>query len=353
MSSCRHNSAIKTADPLPQLQQQLRVRDSRFSILSQHEIDAIYAAEYGEPTQQDCNDFFLLFLGLHEDIMKLQRELLEITARGADAMTIAPCFYGRLNVIMKERIETLASGKPLRVEGYPPTYPGPMMLRWVREYDIAMPSLYERTEGLLAAQVQQSLFEAPTTSERNTPPADAPTRRTVLSMSEFLHSGPLDIPASTPSDVGGGAPRLSSRLSDSRLRFIKKVPIDPRSDLCSPRDRRAALAVYDEAIENIKNGKGHHIDVETEAEAKIETILGIRSAAPSHLVFQKNLLLPIDPTYAEPRIEASDDTLGYHASWRLHEWRQDGWPALIPGRAIEKEKTMKGDPSTWRERDWS
>ncbi|RYO67925.1 hypothetical protein AA0116_g1283 [Alternaria tenuissima] len=164
MSSCRHNSAIKTADPLPQLQQQLRVCDSRFSILSQHEIDAIYTAEYGEPTQQDCNDFFLLFLGLHEDIMELQRELLEITARGADAMTIAPCFYGRLNVIMKERIETLASGKPLRVEGYPPTYPGPMMLRWVREYDIAMPSLYDRTEGLLAAQVQQSLFEAPTTS---------------------------------------------------------------------------------------------------------------------------------------------------------------------------------------------
>jgi hypothetical protein len=28
-----------------------------------------------------------------------------------------------------------------------------MMLRWVREYVIAMPSLYERTEGLLAAQV--------------------------------------------------------------------------------------------------------------------------------------------------------------------------------------------------------
>ena len=48
--------------------------------------------------------------------MELQGELLEITARGADAMTIAPCFYGRLNVIMKERIETLASGKPLRVE---------------------------------------------------------------------------------------------------------------------------------------------------------------------------------------------------------------------------------------------
>ncbi|CAN9222702.1 unnamed protein product [Alternaria alternata] len=327
MSSCRHNSATKTADPLPQLQQQLRVRDSRFSILSQHEVDAIYAAEYGEPTQQDCNDFLLLFLGLHEDIMELQGELLEITARGADAMTIAPCFYGRLNVIMKERIKTLASGKPLRVE-------------------------MQGGQAKLGRKIAKLLGRG-LASERNTPPADAPTRRTVLSMSEFLHSGPLDIPASTPSDVGGGAPRLSSRLSDSRLRFIKKVPIDPRSDLCSPRDRRAALSVYDEAIENIKNGKGHHIDVETEAEAKIETILGIRSAAPSHLVFQKNLLLPIDPSYAEPRIEASDDTLGYHASWRLHEWRQDGWPALIPGRAIEKEKTMKGDPSTWRERDWS
>ena len=47
--------------------------------------------------------------------MELQEELLEITAEGADAMTIAPCFYGRLNVMMQERVEALANGKPLIV----------------------------------------------------------------------------------------------------------------------------------------------------------------------------------------------------------------------------------------------
>jgi hypothetical protein len=58
----------------------------------------------------------LLFLGLHQDISELQEELREITAGDADAMTIAPCFYGRLNVIMKERVEAIANGGPLIVE---------------------------------------------------------------------------------------------------------------------------------------------------------------------------------------------------------------------------------------------
>ncbi|KAG9194798.1 hypothetical protein G6011_04833 [Alternaria panax] len=182
----------------------------------------------------------------------------------------------------------------------------------------------------------------------NTPPADAPTRRTGLSMTDFLYSGPLDTPASALSNIDDGAAPLSTRLCESRLRFTKKIPIDLKSDICCPRDRRAALAVYDEAIDTIKSANGYHfedhVDVETEAKAKIEIILGIERADPYDHVFQRNRLLPIDPMYAEPRIEASNDTLSYHASWRLHEWRQDGWPESFPGRAIEKEKTMKGDP---------
>ncbi|KAL1798809.1 hypothetical protein ACET3X_002846 [Alternaria dauci] len=165
MPKYRRDSGVKRTGPPPQLPQQLRDCDGRSNIPRQYEIDAIYAAEYGEPTQQDRNDFLLLFLGLHQDIMELQQELLQITAEGADAMTIAPCFYGRLNVIMKERIETLASGTPLMVEGYPPTYPGRMMSRWAREYYITVPSLYERAEDLLAAQVQQSSPETTTTSD--------------------------------------------------------------------------------------------------------------------------------------------------------------------------------------------
>lgn len=187
----------------------------------------------------------------------------------------------------------------------------------------------------------------------NTPPVDAPNRRTGLSMSHFLYSGPLDTPTSTPSILDSDASRLSTRLCESRLRFIKQVPIDLKSELCSPRDRRAALAVYNEAIEASKSTNANHLDVETEAEARIETILGIKRADPSDRVFQKSLLLPIDPMYAEPRIEASEDGLSYHASWRLHEWRRDGWPGSYPGRAIEKEKTMEGDPGTWRDQDWS
>ncbi|KAG9194799.1 hypothetical protein G6011_04834 [Alternaria panax] len=116
-----------------------------------------------EPTQQDRNDFLLLFLGMHGDIMKLQGDLLQITAGGADVMTVAPCLYGWLNVIMKERVETLENGKPLMVEGYPPTSSARMMSRWVREYDTAVLSLYDRTENLLTAHVYDSLSEVPPT----------------------------------------------------------------------------------------------------------------------------------------------------------------------------------------------
>jgi hypothetical protein len=171
-------------------------------------------------------------------------------------------------------------------------------------------------------------------------------------MNDFLYSGPLDATNSTRSGVLGDAPQLSDRLLERRLRFTTQIPISLNSDICSPRDRRAVLAVYDEAMETIKSTNANYLEVEAEAEAKIKTILGIELADANDRVFLKNLLSPIDPTYAEPRIEASDDGLSYHASWRLHEWRQDGWPGSYPGRAIEKEKTMKGDPHTWRDRDW-
>jgi hypothetical protein len=65
MSSCRHRSTTKTADPLPQLQQQLRVRDSQFSILSKHEIDAIYAAEYGAQPFPSIYVFFPIILTVY------------------------------------------------------------------------------------------------------------------------------------------------------------------------------------------------------------------------------------------------------------------------------------------------
>ena len=55
-------------------------------------------------------------MSLSQDIIELQEELREVTAEGANAMTIALCFYGRLNLIMQERVEALAKGTPLLVQ---------------------------------------------------------------------------------------------------------------------------------------------------------------------------------------------------------------------------------------------
>ncbi|KAI4669158.1 uncharacterized protein J4E79_001201 [Alternaria viburni] len=104
-------------------------------------------------------------------------------------------------------------------------------------------------------------------------------------MSDFQDQGPLEYDPVTT---------IASGLREKRLRFIKKIPNDHDSDICSPRDRRAALAVFDEAIEKIR--EENRLEVTTEADYKIRVILGITKAQPSASVFQnKQQLSPIDP----------------------------------------------------------
>jgi hypothetical protein len=175
-------------------------------------------------------------------------------------------------------------------------------------------------------------------------------------MSDFQFSGTLDellVPTMTNHKRRSDTELAATRLREKRLRFIKKIPINPDSKICCPRDRRAVLEVYNEAIE--KMGDTNHLEIITEADYKIRVILGITKADTSAAAFKnkQQMLSPIDPAYAEPRIQHSKDPFGYHASWRLQEWRKDGWPEVYPDRAIEKEKTLRGPPKTWRDQDWS
>jgi hypothetical protein len=195
-----------------------------------------------------------------------------------------------------------------------------------------------------------------TSGGHRTPPNPPPERKTGLSMSDFHYQGPLE-------DISTSAATSGMRRSDTeqarvdlhekRLRFTKQTPTDHESKICSPRDRRAALGVYDEAIEKIRNT--NYLEIVPEADYKIRVILGITKAHASATVFQKKEqhLSPIEPQYAEPRIEWNEDAFSYHATWRLQEWRDDGWPDRFPDKAIQKERDMDGDPRAWYDQDWS
>ncbi|KAI4939641.1 uncharacterized protein J4E92_000927 [Alternaria infectoria] len=79
-------------------------------------------------------------------------------------------------------------------------------------------------------------------------------------MSDFQYQGPLeDDPVTT----------IARGLREKRLRFTKKIPNDHDSNICSPRDRRSALSVFDEAIEKIC--EDNRLEVTTEADYKIRT----------------------------------------------------------------------------------
>jgi hypothetical protein len=49
----------------------------------------------------------MLFMGWNQDILRLQEELSLTVAVGADPLTVAPYFFGRLSGLMDERIAVL------------------------------------------------------------------------------------------------------------------------------------------------------------------------------------------------------------------------------------------------------
>lgn len=104
-------------------------------------------------------------------------------------------------------------------------------------------------------------------------------------------------------------------------------------------DRRAVIDIYDQALDALSKSPWKHNQTGAECTYKTRVVLGITKADPEDSVFETSgqLLKPIDPQYAEPRIERTGDENGYRAQWRLDAWRREGWPEVYPANAIRKE----------------
>jgi hypothetical protein len=129
------------------------------------------------------------------------------------------------------------------------------------------------------------------------------------------------------------------KLRDARRRFAKGTPADEDA-ICAPTDRQLVLNVYNEALCTLSDVPEKHLQIEAECNRKIRVILGIVSADPDDPVFTPNgqLLKPLEPQYANPRLSHSGDPYGRLAHWRLSAWREDGWPARYPAEAVGAEK---------------
>ncbi len=158
--------------------------------------------------------------------------------------------------------------------------------------------------------------------------------------------------------------QTAAELRCARDRFAAGVQLEGNR-LCYVADRAATLAVYQEALAKI-DSQNHH-QIHSEANIKIKTVLGIRQAEADDIVFAAGgmLLSPLEPQYAEPRIEFADDLYGYKAACRLKAWRTNGWPNTYPHNAVENEKKRSGGLGkevksaelckrmfSWDEMDW-
>lgn len=120
---------------------------------------------------------------------------------------------------------------------------------------------------------------------------------------------------------------------------------------CSGPDRRAVLSLYREALaklEHVSEVTARRIHLETVV--KLSTILDLRVAQPDDDVFyiKGALLSPLEPQYAAPRLEfydrgdgEGDDGSFWAGYGRLWEWRKEGWPRVVPWKAIERERRAR------------
>ncbi|KAH7356121.1 hypothetical protein BKA66DRAFT_403240, partial [Pyrenochaeta sp. MPI-SDFR-AT-0127] len=161
-----------------------------------------------------------------------------------------------------------------------------------------------------------------------------------LGLDDFQYQGPLQdyaLSSHRDSTAVTDSEKTAYMLLEARDRFSKGIPIDG-NHLCYSVDRAAVLDVYCEALEKI-NRENHRL-VLFETTLKVKTILGLRSAEPHDIAFACGgmLLKPIEPQYAEPRIEFDDDQEGYRMAWRLKAWRKEGWPDKYPIEAVIREQ---------------
>jgi hypothetical protein len=127
-------------------------------------------------------------------------------------------------------------------------------------------------------------------------------------------------------------------LCQTRGDFAAKIPFDG-DDTCNTASRAAILDVYNEAINKLRELPHKHVQIISESSLKVRILLSLLDADADHPVFSSvgQLLRPLEPQYANPRIEAEDDEYGHRAQRRLDKWRQEGWPDNYPKVAIETE----------------
>ncbi|RMZ70759.1 hypothetical protein GMOD_00000894 [Pyrenophora seminiperda CCB06] len=188
-----------------------------------------------------------------------------------------------------------------------------------------------------SARTRSSSTEQP--GWRGTPPATPAKRRKYLSWSDFQDDGPIEQPEPT---LGGTLPTpfaiTKSLMTEECTRFQRGTPIDFDSDICCPPDRFAVINLYNTALSRIS--PDNHLDIYTEAKSKIKIILGMKTARYTNAAFTEGLLPPLEPMYAEPRIEYSEDPYRRHAHWRLNAWRKEKWPLRLPKKAIKMEEAL-------------
>ncbi|KAF1846448.1 uncharacterized protein K460DRAFT_406651 [Cucurbitaria berberidis CBS 394.84] len=144
------------------------------------------------------------------------------------------------------------------------------------------------------------------------PPRSPIERIRNLKLSEFYCERPTDEVAGDSHQGqtdSAESEKTAWQLRKSRDRFAMKIPIGG-NDICFLVDRAAVLDIYAQAIATV--GPKNHKQINFEATLKIKTILGIRQAEPHDVVFASGgmFLTPLEPQYAEPRIEFGDDEGG-------------------------------------------
>ncbi|KAF2029652.1 hypothetical protein EK21DRAFT_112693 [Setomelanomma holmii] len=152
------------------------------------------------------------------------------------------------------------------------------------------------------------------------------------------------------------AERTFVSLISQRDRFAAKIPtegsIQPGCK-CDRTTRAAVLAVYGNAFDALEKDhpRPHHAQIAIEATRKIKVVLGLVKAEPDDLVFlsKGQYLAPLEPHFANPRIDWEGDEYAWDMQTRLDAWREDGWPSRVPVNAIEAEKEERKRKKTEKE----
>jgi hypothetical protein len=129
-----------------------------------------------------------------------------------------------------------------------------------------------------------------------------------------------------------------------RRLFAQGTHEDGKGD-CAPLDRRAVLDIYAQALEKLGTLQAKHEQIAAECTRKVGVVLGMINPKPCDPVFTTSgqLLKPLQPQYAHPRIWTKEDDYGYRAQWRLETWRREGWPEKYPDQAVSREASGKAE----------